>query len=77
MCFMGDDRSQICIMRKRAGLSQDELASRTGTSRIHLGRIERGEVEPRIGMAQRIALALGTSVRELWPVDEIELDKVA
>ena len=40
--------------RHRAGLSQRELARRTGVAQPTIARIERGQVEPRIGTLLRL-----------------------
>ena len=46
--------------RKRAGLSQDQLAERMKTSQSYIARIESGKVRPSISALDRFAHATGT-----------------
>jgi transcriptional regulator with XRE-family HTH domain len=45
--------------RLRAGLTQDELASRAGTARSQLSRYERGDVLPSLETLRRLVRACG------------------
>lgn len=45
--------------RKREKLSQSELADMVGTNKTYISRIERGVIEPGIGLFCQIAGALG------------------
>jgi transcriptional regulator with XRE-family HTH domain len=45
--------------------SQYELAKRAGISRVYVAKLESGRSDPTVGMAQRIAKALGVSLTEL------------
>lgn len=57
--------------RKRAGLTQTELAGRLGKSQSEIGRWERGEVEPSFETLQRIASACGLDlVAQLYNADD-------
>jgi transcriptional regulator with XRE-family HTH domain len=67
-------KTRIRFAREQASLSQTELAERTKISRNHLRRIENGETDPGIARCRRIALALGTTIDQLWPVDEVEVE---
>ena len=49
--------------RERQGLSRVELARAVGTSVAHLAKIERGEVDPRLGLVLRLGSALGWVIR--------------
>lgn len=51
--------------RKRAGISQEELALRCDLSIKHIGRIERGETNTTVVMLKRIADALGVNESQL------------
>lgn len=46
--------------RKKAGMTQIELAAATDITQAQISRIERGEYEPRIDTLSRIATALNT-----------------
>lgn len=45
--------------RKQEKMSQSELAARIGTNKTYISRIERGLIEPGIGIFCQIANALG------------------
>jgi DNA-binding XRE family transcriptional regulator len=56
--------------RERQGISQTALARRAGIRPDYYGRIERGEVDPRITVLLALAAALDTSLRDLFVVAE-------
>jgi transcriptional regulator with XRE-family HTH domain len=56
--------------RERLGLSQEELASRSGLHRTYVGGIERGERNPSYMNILRIAEALGEQPSELLATAE-------
>ena len=54
---------RITALRKLEGISQQELADRSGLTRQHIGRIEKGElVSVAYVTIQQIAEALGMTV---------------
>ena len=57
-------------MRAARGLSQRALADAAGITRQAVSAIERGRVQPSVGIALALARALGTSVEELFAVPE-------
>jgi putative transcriptional regulator len=65
------DRRQVGrrlrALRQRQGLSQAELARRTGTSRTYIVALEQGQHEPTVELLARIAAALDASLRDvIW-----------
>lgn len=54
--------SAVRAARRRAGLSQVELARRAGTSQPSIARLERGMVSPTVISLDRIARALGAEL---------------
>ena len=54
--------SAVRAARRKAGLSQVELAKRAGTSQPSIARLERGMVSPTVISLDRIARALGTEL---------------
>ena len=54
--------SAVRAARKRAGVSQVELAERAGMSQPSIARLERGLVSPTVITLDRIARALGTEL---------------
>lgn len=61
MATMGD---RLRESRKRAGLTQRDLAARTGVGLATIRRVEQEAMEPRMGTTRKIAAALG--VTEGW-----------
>ena len=55
--------------RKRAKLSQEELAEKADLHPVYVGELERGEEAASVFALMRIAKALGIRIREL--VDEL------
>jgi len=49
----------LCEARRRAGLTQAELALHAGTGRSLISRYERGEVEPGLETLRRLIRACG------------------
>jgi DNA-binding XRE family transcriptional regulator len=58
--------------RERQGVSQTTLAHRAGVSSDYLGRIERGEADPRVSVLLALAAELGTTLREVFAEAEAE-----
>ena len=58
---------RVKILRKQAGLSQEELGARAGLGRSHIGRIEGGKYAVNIETLQAIAEALGMTVDIIDP----------
>ncbi|HEY8597463.1 MAG TPA: substrate-binding domain-containing protein, partial [Thermomicrobiales bacterium] len=52
--------------RRAAGLSQGELAARADTTRQTIGALEAGQYAPTLGVALRLARALGRDVTDLF-----------
>lgn len=63
-------RTQVRAVRLAAGLSQAELASRLGVSRQTINAIETGKYTPSLPLALLIARFFGTSVEEVFQLDE-------
>ena len=62
--------ANIREMRRRAAMTQDELAREAGVSMMTLSRIERGESEPRASTLRKLARALEVKPRDLFEEDE-------
>ncbi|WP_434995823.1 helix-turn-helix domain-containing protein [Arthrobacter sp. Ld5] len=52
-------------LRKAKGLTLDELGAAVGTVASQLSLVENGKREPKLGMLQRLAAALGVTIDEL------------
>ncbi|MFS0718717.1 helix-turn-helix domain-containing protein [Arthrobacter sp. 1P04PC] len=70
-------------LRKAAGLTLDDLSAAVGTAPSQLSLIENGKREPKLGLLQHLASALGVSIDELLGAEppnrraalEIELER--
>ncbi len=51
--------SAMIRARKERGLTQEELAARTGLHRSNISRLERGNYNPSIDLLSRVAQGLG------------------
>ena len=59
-------------LRKKKGLTQEELGERAGISYKYLGSIERGLENPSFRHLSRIARALGVELSELFQFHHLE-----
>jgi putative transcriptional regulator len=55
--------------RRRAGLTQDQLATLVGVSRITVARVEGGKQDPTTTVALGLARGLGHTVEDLFGGD--------
>jgi transcriptional regulator with XRE-family HTH domain len=58
----------IAAIRAALGITQAELAQRSGISRSHMNKIEHGVEQPKFETAVRIAQQLGVSTDAIAPV---------
>ena len=63
--------SRLLALRKERGWSQPELAKKVGTSGAIIGRYERGEITPSIGVAQKLADVFGVTLDYLVSDKEV------
>lgn len=52
-------------IRREKGINQEELANSAGINRSYLSSVENGKSSPTIEVVERLAVALGVSMREL------------
>lgn len=62
-------------LREREGVSQEELAERSGLRRDHLAAIERGEVDPTFVTLVRLTRAVPSSLADLMRIYERRCDE--
>jgi len=69
--------SEIRILRKKAGLTQKELAKRAGVSQSLIARIEAGTVDPRLSTLRRILKAIEEASKEkMAKITDIMTDSI-
>ena len=61
---------RVRTLRKRKGLSQEQLALRCGLDRTYVGGVERGERNISIVNIEKIARAIGLTLKDLFD-DEV------
>ena len=59
-------KNNIRVKRAEKRFSQDDLALEANTSRQTIHQVETEKTEPRLGLAMRIAKALGAKVEEIF-----------
>jgi len=62
---VGDLGTNLREARKRAGLTQEEVAGRSGVHPTEVSRIEGGKRDPKVSTLIRLAHALGVPPGEL------------
>jgi DNA-binding phage protein len=55
--------AELEVLRRKAHVTQRELASRSGLDQAEVSRILSGRTQPRVGTAERLARALGAELR--------------
>lgn len=53
-------------LRDKSGITQQEMAKRSGISRVHLINIEKARVTPSVKLALQMAEILGTTVESIF-----------
>lgn len=62
---------QLKILRKKMGLTLEDLASRTGLTKSYLSKVERGLSTPSIAVALKLAKALNAQAEELFSAEPV------
>lgn len=62
----------VLSRRKQLGLTQEELATRVGTSKQMVSKYEKGQRSPKVAMANAFADALETTLNEMLDIPEEE-----
>ncbi len=69
--------SRVIELRKKRGLTLEQLAAASGVSRSMLSQIERGKANPTLAVTLRIAQAFGMNIGDLvdqpWTASRIEV----
>jgi putative transcriptional regulator len=60
-------KSRLRLLRAEHGLTQEDLAQRTGVSRQAINALETERHDPSLDLAYRIAAALSESVELIFP----------
>ena len=62
--------ARIKELRRRRGLTLEDLAERAGVSRAMISKVERGEKNPTLVVTAKVAEGLGVTISELVRVEE-------
>lgn len=57
---------RVAELRKKAGFSQESFAFKCDVDRTYIGTIERGEKSPTLNTIDKIAKALGMTIKDLF-----------
>ena len=63
-------KNQIKVLRKAKGSRQEDLAAAVGVSRQTIIAIENDKYNPTLELAMRLARYLGTTVEELFQLED-------
>lgn len=66
-------RQQLIIARKKANLTQKQLADLINIDRSYYAHIERGTKQPSLAVALRIAQALGENVENIFLPSDVSI----
>ncbi|VAW60348.1 hypothetical protein MNBD_GAMMA11-2583 [hydrothermal vent metagenome] len=61
---------RLSYLRKKAGLTQGELADRIGVARNTIGSIERGKLSPKFDNLEKLAKVLNIQIRQLFKFED-------
>lgn len=62
--------NQLKHYRENAGLTQQELADRAGTTRSYIAELEGGKKSPSVYLAQKLSRAVKSKVEKVFPEAE-------
>src|SRR5918992_5565509 len=62
--------TRVKELRRGRGLTLEDLAERAGVSRAMISKVERGEKNPTLVVAAKVAEGLGVTISELLGVEE-------
>lgn len=66
-------KTRIKELRARHDMTQQHLADKVGATRMTIVFLEKGTYNPSLKLAKKIALALGSSIDELFIFEKEEL----
>lgn len=67
-------KTKIRQFRARDGLTQKEVAQKVGVRRETISHLEKGEYNPSLKLAMKIARVFDESIQEVFSFEESELD---
>ncbi|WP_248799278.1 helix-turn-helix domain-containing protein [Pseudomonas sp. MWU13-2105] len=62
---------QLRILRKKMGITLEQLAGQTGLTKSYLSKVERGVSSPSIAVALKLAKALNAQAEELFSTEAV------
>ena len=68
-------KTRIKELRARYDLTQEQLADKVGVTRMTIVFLEKGKYNPSIKLAYKIAVALNTTIDDLFIFEEEDLVK--
>lgn len=65
---------QLRILRKKMGITLEQLAVQTGLTKSYLSKVERGMSSPSIAVALKLAKALNVQAEELFSTEAVPVE---
>ncbi|MBI6703484.1 helix-turn-helix domain-containing protein [Pseudomonas viridiflava] len=65
---------QLKILRKKMGVTLEQLAGQTGLTKSYLSKVERGLNSPSIAVALKLAKALNVQAEELFSTEAVPVE---
>lgn len=59
-------KNNVKMLRKEAGLRQEDLATKVGVSRQTIIAVENDKYDPTLELAMKLAIALGKKVEDIF-----------
>lgn len=59
-------KNNVKMLRKEAGLRQEDLAAQVGVSRQTIIAVENNKYDPTLELAMKLAIALGKKVEDIF-----------
>lgn len=63
-------KNNIKLFRKQFGLTQEDIATKTGVTRQTMNAIENNKYNPTLELAMRLAIIFNTSVEQIFQLDD-------
>ena len=63
-------KNNIKLLRKRIGLTQEDIANKTGVTRQTINAIENNKYSPTLELAMKLAIIFNTSVEKIFQLDD-------
>jgi putative transcriptional regulator len=67
-------KTRVKELRARFGLTQEQLAKKVGVRRETIVFLEKGEYNPSLKLAAKVARALNSTIEEIFIIEDSDLE---